>query len=77
MITTSHYWSQVSNRSSTSTTSIGTQCHEWVECLKSADFTLGENTNNHLESINAKVKSVCSKYVSLSKFFDQFFAVLT
>ena len=50
---------------------------EWVECLKSADFTLGENTNNRLESINAKVKSVCSKYVSLSKFFDQFFAVLT
>ena len=50
---------------------------EWVECFKSADFTLGENTNNRLECINAKVKSVCSKYVSLSKFFDQFFAVLT
>ena len=50
---------------------------EWVECFKSADFTLGENTNNRLECITAKVKSVCSKYVSLSKFFDQFFAVLT
>ena len=29
------------------------------------------------ESISAKVKSVCSKYVNLSRFFDQFFAVLT
>ena len=51
--------------------------YEWVEYYKGVNFTLGENTNNRLESINAKVKSVCSKYVSLSKFFDQFFAVLT
>jgi len=51
--------------------------HEWVECFKGANFTLGEKTNNRLESINAKVKSVCSKYASLSKFFDQFFAVLS
>ena len=50
---------------------------EWMECLKVADFTPGENTNNRLESINAKVESICSKYVSLSKFFDHFFAVLT
>ena len=50
---------------------------EWVECYKGANFTLGEHTNNRLESINAKVKSVCSKYASLSTFFDQFFAVLS
>lgn len=51
--------------------------HEWVECFKGINFTLGEKTNNRLESINAKVKSVCSKYASLSKIFDQFFAVLS
>ena len=47
-----------------------------MECFKGESFTLGERTNNRLESINGKVKSVCS-YVSLSKFFDQFFAVLS
>ena len=51
--------------------------HQWVECFKGANFTAGERTNNRLESINAKVKSVCSKYASLSTFFDQFFAVLS
>ena len=50
--------------------------HQWVECFKGANFTVGERTNNRLESINAKVKSVCSKYASLTTFFDQFFAVL-
>lgn len=38
---------------------------------------MGERTNNRLESINAKVKSVCSKYANLSSFFDQFLAVLS
>ena len=51
--------------------------HEWVECFKSVCFTLGERTNNRLESINSKVKSVCSKFVSLQRFFDHFFAVLS
>lgn len=51
--------------------------HEWVECFKGCNFTLGERTNNRLESINAKVKSVCSRFVSLSNFFEQFFAVLS
>ena len=50
--------------------------HQWVECFRGANFTVGERTNNRLESINAKIKSVCSKYASLSTFFDQFFAVL-
>lgn len=51
-------------------------CHQWVECFKGANFCVGEKTNNRIESINAKVKSVCSKYASLSTFFDQFFSVL-
>ena len=51
--------------------------HEWVECFRGFSFTLGEKTNNRLESINGKVKSVCSRYVSLSKFFEQFLAVLS
>ena len=49
---------------------------QWVECYKDANFTAGERTNNRLESINAKIKSVCSKYASLSTFFEECFAVL-
>ena len=49
--------------------------HEWVECFKG--YTVGERTNNDLESVNAKVKSACSKYASLSTFFEQFFSVLS
>ena len=40
---------------------------EWVECFKNMAFTLGERTNNRLESINAKVKSVCARYVLIPK----------
>ena len=43
--------------------------NEWVECFKSVCVTLGERTNNRLEFINSKVKSVCSKFVSLQRFF--------
>ena len=50
--------------------------HQWVECFKGANFTMGEKTNNRLECINSKIKSVCSRYASLATFFDQFFAVL-
>ena len=35
-----------------------------------------EKTNNWLECINSKIKSVCFKYPSPAIFFDQFFAVL-
>ena len=45
---------------------------EWVECYKSLNFTLGEKTNNRLESNNGKLKSVCSWFASLSCFFDHF-----
>ena len=50
--------------------------HQWVECFKGANFTVGVSTNNCLESINAKIKSVCTKYASLTAFFYQLFAVL-
>ena len=50
---------------------------QWVECFKGANFTFGETTNNHLESINAKFKSVCLMYASLATFFNQFCAVLS
>ena len=50
--------------------------HEWVEAYKSFSFTLGERTNNRLESINGKIKSVCSRYASLSRFFDQFMSLM-
>ena len=54
--------------------------NEWVECFKSFSFTLGERTSNRLEiveNINGKIKSVCSRHASLSKFFDHIFAVLS
>ena len=50
--------------------------HEWVEAYKSFSFTLGERTKNRLESINGKIKSVCSRYASLSRFFDQFMSLM-
>ena len=49
---------------------------ERVACHKSRHFTLGEQTNNRLESLNGKIKSVCTRYSSLDKFFTYFFCVL-
>ena len=49
---------------------------QWVSFLKAKQFTVGETTNNRLESFNAKVKSVCSRYASLDTFFKEFLAVL-
>lgn len=37
---------------------------EWVECFKGTNFSLGETTNNRLENMNGKIKSVCTRYVS-------------
>ena len=48
---------------------------EWVACHKSRHFTLGEQTNNQLESLNGKIKYVCARYSSLDKFFTDFFCV--
>ena len=50
--------------------------HQWVTCFKDDSFSLGETTNNRLESTNAKIKSACSKHGSLLQFFTEFFAVL-
>ena len=49
---------------------------EWVQYFKSRCFTLGETTNNRLESLNGKIKSVCSRYASLDAFFADFFSLL-
>ena len=49
---------------------------EWASCYKNSKFTLGEQTNNRLESMNGKIKSVCSKFASLDTFFSEFFVVL-
>ena len=43
---------------------------------KSKFNIIGETTNNRLESINSKVKSVCSRFATLDQFFDEFFCVL-
>ena len=50
--------------------------HQWVACFKDEGLNLGENTNNRLESLFSKIKSVCSKYASLLQFFHEFFSVL-
>jgi len=42
---------------------------EWVEGLKAQRLTFGENTNNRLESVNAKIKSVCTRHACLQEFF--------
>ena len=35
---------------------------QFVECFKGENLTLGNRTNNRLESINGKIKSVCARY---------------
>ena len=49
---------------------------EWVSCYKGRCFNLGESTNNRLESLNGKIKSVCTRFASLYTFFQDFFSVL-
>ena len=49
---------------------------EWVQYFKSRCFTLGETPNNRLESLNGKIKSVCSWFASLDAFFADFFSLL-
>ena len=51
--------------------------HQWVQGFKGHTLSLNTKTNNRLESINAKIKSVCSKYASLPVFFDQFLSLLS
>ena len=47
-----------------------------MACFKDKTINLGENTNNRLESMFSKIKSVCSKYASLIQFSHEFFSVL-
>lgn len=47
-----------------------------MACFEDEALNLGENTNNHIESIFSKIKSICSKYASLLQFFPEFFSVL-
>ena len=49
---------------------------QWVSCFKDSIFNLGETTNNRLESANAKIKSVCSRYGTLLQFFTEMSALL-
>ena len=49
---------------------------EWVEGLKCASLTFLNRTNNRLESLNQKLKKVCSKNATLSQFFTDFLSFL-
>ena len=37
---------------------------------------VGEQTNNRLESLNGKIKSICTGFASLDTFFSELFTVL-
>ena len=50
--------------------------NEWVLYAKGGAFSLGETTNNRLESINGKIKSVCSKFATFLRYFNEFFVIL-
>ena len=45
---------------------------QWVEGLKEQHMTLGETTLQRLESVGAKMKSVCCEIASLQQFFVEF-----
>ena len=49
---------------------------EWAKCFLT-EGTFGKHTNNRLESINQKIKSVCSVYSNLNGFFRELLTVLT
>ena len=49
---------------------------EWVLGEKAKTRNFLNNTNNMIESINAKLKSVIPKYSSLEEFVERFFCVL-
>ena len=48
---------------------------EWANCFL-ASGTFGNRTNNRLESINQKIKSLCSAYGNLNDFFRELRTVL-
>lgn len=50
--------------------------HEWVSGLQGT-LTLGNRTNNRVESINQKIMQIASKYESLPRLFSDLMALLT
>ena len=50
--------------------------HEWVACFITS-FNFNTRTNNRLESLNQKIKSVCSAFSDLQTFFRDFQAILS
>ena len=51
-------------------------CHEWVDGLKTASCNFMNRTNNRIESINQKLKSVISRYSGITQFFQDFLKCL-
>ena len=48
----------------------------WTMGMQYSTGNFLNNTNNRLESLNAKLKSVISRYSSLETFVDKFFLIL-
>lgn len=49
---------------------------QWIMGMKFSSGNFLNNTNNRLECINQKLKSVFPRYSSLEKFIDNFFVIL-
>ena len=49
--------------------------NQWTMGMKYSTGNFLNNTNNRLESLNAKLKSVICRYSSLEDFFDKFFLI--
>ena len=49
---------------------------QWVMCMKNSSGNFLNNTNNRLESINQKIKSVLTKHGSLEEFTKYFISLL-
>ena len=52
-------------------------CDEWVVGLQQQSGNFGNSTNNRVESLNSKLKSVIKLYSSLEEFGQQFFSILS
>ena len=51
--------------------------HEWVDGLKNASCNFMNCTNNRVESINQKLKSVITRYSGITQFFQDLMKCLT
>lgn len=50
---------------------------QWVNGLKNDDISFMNRTNNRVESINQKIKSVMSKHSSINQFCSELLKVLS